>query len=316
MNFDVFVGTSTGSLIVPLAAIGDLPLLEKMYTTQTETSIVRKLRIGDRLKTDSIFDAMPLWELIQRTLTDEKFDRIQNLGKKIYLTTVCLQTEELVVFTNDKDAESKRGYEIRQIENANHFRRAMMASACQPIFMPAIQVNRDLPHHPEKNYQYIDGGVREYAGVEMAIDAGATAIFTILHSAKEPDIQQKQYGDLFSILERTIAIFISDVSKNDLVIPKLYNEALEYIQAVKNKMTREGLSKEDIDRYFYIRGRENPFENKLPLKIFTFRPDTHLGGGPGGLDFNPSDMTAMIKKGEQTGSDFIASLQPGELTWA
>jgi len=45
-----------------------------------------------------------------------------------------------------------------------------MASACQPVFMPPIMVNKDLAGDPERNFQYVDGGVREYAGVNMAID--------------------------------------------------------------------------------------------------------------------------------------------------
>ena len=38
--FDIYVGTSTGSLIVPLAAIGEIGLLEKIYTTQSKGTIV------------------------------------------------------------------------------------------------------------------------------------------------------------------------------------------------------------------------------------------------------------------------------------
>lgn len=129
--FDVFVGTSTGSLIVPLAAINDLDLLEEIYTTQREGTVVRKMRIGDRLNTDSIFDANPLMNLINTHFTDNKFDELIASGRQLYINATCLQTEELVVFTNDNDAISNAKYAIRKIENADHFRRAIMASACQ-----------------------------------------------------------------------------------------------------------------------------------------------------------------------------------------
>src|SRR5580765_3478129 len=233
--FDIYVGTSTGSLIVPLAAIDEINLLEEIYTTQSKGTIVKELRIGDRLNTDSVFDANPLWNLVNKYFTDARYNTLQAAGKKLYINTTCLQTEALTVFTNDTAATSKEGYEIRQIVNSNHFRRAIMGSACQPVFMPTIQVNKDLPGNAEKDYQYVDGGVREYAGIEMAIDAGATEIFTILLSTGVNTIENKVYNGLFSILQKTIDIFIDDVSKNDLVIPQLYNRALVYINAVQKK---------------------------------------------------------------------------------
>lgn len=317
LNFDAYVGSSTGSLIIPLMATGDLNLLETIYTTQTEGSIVKKLRIGDRLNTDSIFDANPLWNLINTHFTDAKYQTIQTSGKKLYINTVCLQTEEIVVFTNDTNFLANENYQVTQIENANHFRRAVMASACQPVFMPTIQINKDIANHPQKNFQFVDGGVRQYAGIEMAIDAGAKEIFTILLSSSDASApENKQYNNLFELLQKTISIFTTDVGKNDLIIPNQFNEALKYIDAVKKKMIREGVTKENVNKYFFIKGRENPYEDKVPLKLFTIRPDAPLGGGPGGLTFDKTEMKAMIKKGELGATNFIAALNPSDVTWA
>ena len=313
LSFDIFVGTSTGSLIVPLAAIDELALLEEIYTTQSEGTIVRKLRIGDRLNTDSIFDANPLWNLVNKHFTDDRYNALVASGKKLYINTTCLQTEDLTVFTNDDAATSNDRYAVRQIVNSDHFRRSIMASACQPVFMPTIQVNKNLPSNSEKDFQYVDGGVREYAGVEMAIDAGATEIFTILLSSSVNDVANKQYSDLFSLLERTMDIFITDVSKNDLIIPNQFNDALEYIAAVKRKMTNGGISAADINSYFNT--GDNPFEDKVPLKLFTIRPESPLGGGPGGLNFDMAEMKQMLAKGVGAATAFRDGLTPGDETW-
>jgi predicted acylesterase/phospholipase RssA len=315
LNFDIYVGTSTGSLIVPLVAIDEIALLEEIYTTQKKGTIVKELRIGDRLNTDSIFDANPLWALINKHFTDDRYDALIATEKKLYINTTCIQTGELVIFTNDNDAVSQKEYVIRKIVNADHFRRAIMASACQPVFMPTIQVNKNLPGNPEKDYQYVDGGVREYAGIEMAIDTGATEIFTILLSSKQTDPDTEYKGTLLKLLERTIDIFTADVGRNDLIIPQQYNEALKYIDAVKRKMINDGVSREDVNRYFTIRGRESPFEDKVPLKLFTIRPDTPLGGGPGGLTFDIAEMKAMLAKGMGSANAFSGSLNPGDITW-
>jgi len=154
-----------------------------------------------------------------------------------------------------------------------------------------------------------------YAGIQMAIDNGATEIFTILLSPDTKTIDDQEYINLFSILQKTIDIFTDDVGKNDLIIPAQYNEALNYIDAVKKKMQMGGLSDASIKEYFTIAGMESPFENKIPLKLFFFRPSSPLGGGPGGLTFDPVEMKGMLQKGATAAENFIASLNPADNTW-
>lgn len=316
LEFDSYVGTSTGSLIVPLAAMGAYDLLEELYTTQKTENIIKKSNLGDRLNQHSVFDANPLWELIEQYYNDDNYAILQASGKKIYLTTTCLQTSELVVFTNDPNPAQPDSYEVRTLLNADHFRKAVMASACQPVFMPPIKVNKNVPGEANPNHQYVDGGVREYAGVEMAIDNGATEIFTILLSTGGKVMIETEFKTILPILQQTIDIFTEDVGKNDLIIPSQYNEALLYIDAVKKKMIRSGIDEVKVNEYFKIRGKENPYEDKLPIKFFTFRPKTPLGGGPGGLTFEPEEMKKMIAAGQKITNEFIAGLNQGDITWA
>jgi predicted acylesterase/phospholipase RssA len=316
LTFDSYVGTSTGSLIAPLAAMGAYDLLEKLYTSITNDDIISKSNLGDRLNEHSVFDANPLWNLITQYYNDDNYEILKNSGKKIYLNTVCLQTSELVVFTNDPNPIEPKFYEIKTITSADHFRKAVMASACQPVFMPPIKVNSKVPGEPNPSFQFVDGGVREYAGVQMAIDSGATEIFTILLSTGEKVIVDSEFKSIFPILQQTIDIFTEDVGKNDLIIPQQYNEALQYIDAVKRKMKRLGVDAAQINEYFTIKGKENPYEDKLPLKLFTFRPEKPLGGGPGGLTFDKDEMKRMLAAGQKVSSNFIASLNPTDVTWA
>ncbi|HRO69309.1 MAG TPA: patatin-like phospholipase family protein [Chitinophagaceae bacterium] len=315
LDFDTLVGTSTGALIVPLAALGKTDLLEELYTTQKTENIVIKDNIGNRLNKDAIFEVTPLWDTINKYYTDAFYEELIESGKEIFLNTTCLQTEELVVFTTVQEPIPSKYYEVRRLVNAEHFRRAVLASACQPVFMTPVKVNKRVPGEPFPDHQFVDGGVREYAGVQMAIDNDAKEIFTILLASDQP-AEAPEFKTLFPILEQTISIFTTDVSKNDLVIPFLYNEAITYIDAVKKKMKRAGVSNEDIQNWFHIRGRENPFEDKIPLKIHIIKPSKPLGGGAGGLIFDPAEMKGMLAIGERQAKNFIASLSPGDVDWA
>jgi predicted acylesterase/phospholipase RssA len=311
LGFDAFVGTSTGSLLTPLAAIQEYALLEQLYTTQTTANVITKANIGDRLNEHSIFDATPLWNLISNFYTDARYNQLINSGKKFYLNAVCLQTAGLVVFTNDASATDGKYYTVKKIINADHFRRAVMASACQPVFMPPVKVNQHVPGEANPDYQFVDGGVREYVGIQMAIDAGADEIFTIILSPDKDDAIQTEFKTLLPILERTIDIFSTDVGKNDTLVPLQYNNALVYIDAVKKKMVADGLDETKVDGYFNT-GNDNPFAGKRPIKIYFIKPSDPLGGGPGGLTFDPAEMKNMLATGRQIFSQFVAGLSPND----
>ncbi len=316
LDFDIFVGTSTGSLMCPLVALREMDLVESIYTSQKTEDIIFKKRIGDSLNDTSIFDGSPLWNQLLRNYTDQRYQEIIDSGKKIFLTTVCMQSGEMVVFTNHTNPGVARHYTVKTLINADQFRKAIMASASQPVFMQPVKINLHVPGEPDPYFQFVDGGVREYAGIQMAIDNGATEIFTILLSPENDEAEMKEYKNLFSILERTISIFTDDVGKNDLIIPKFFNEGLEYIDAVKKKMISKGIGENEVEEYFSISGLESPYANKKPIKLFQFRPKAPLGGGAGGLSFDPAEMKEMIAKGETSANEFIAMLQPTVITWA
>ena len=303
--FDILVGTSTGSLIVPFVALDELDILEQLYTTVTTENIILKGNVGVRLLTDnSLYDAKPLANLVKQYYDDNRCNQLFALTKEVYLATTCLQTEKTVYFST-KNPSLVTDYEVTKLDAPDELRRAVMASACQPVFMPPMEVKKgSLPLR-----QYVDGGLREYAGIQLAIDAGAEEIYAILLSTGKDETIETPYGDALKILKQTIDIFISDVGENDIRVPAIYNRALRYIDAVKKKMKADGLTQVDINRYFNIPD-SNPFTGKKPLKIHLIRPSASLGGGPGGLDFDPAEMKGMLAKGELAITNYMANLPP------
>jgi len=306
-TFDIYIGTSTGSLIVPFAAAGALDLLEKMYTTVTTADIVQKdNNFAEQLLTeDSLFNADPLAKLVTQNYNDDFCNKLFASDKEVYLATTCLQTGESVFFST-KNPPAGADADVVKARNPDTFRRAVMASACQPVFMPPIEVEKGM----QPFRQYVDGGVRVYAGIQLAIDAGATEIYAILLSPAASAPEQVVFNDAFTILEHTIDIFTTDVAVNNLRLPMLFSQGLRYIADVKAAMLKKGKSQAEIDEFFNI-DHTNPFSGHDPVTIYVVRPDAALGGGPGGLDFVPADMKAMLAKGENSMTTFLANLPPG-----
>lgn len=316
LDFDIVVGTSTGALIAPMAALNDIATLEKVYTSTTTDQIILAQDLGEAiLEKRSVYNVSPLQQKIESIYNNDFYTQLQGSGKEVYIVTTCLQSEQVVVFTNNPAPHGGKYYETIVLQNTQHLQRAVLASACQPVFMNPITVNSKLTNHPLKDLQYVDGGVREYAGVQMAIDAGAEEIFVVLLSTGSPGTETAPYTNLLKIAGKTLQIFMEDVSKNDLIGPLEYNRSLNYLAAVKEKMLHEGVAQADIDKYFDVAGVDNPFEGKKSLQIHIIRPNKTLDGGMGGLIFNPTDMKDMMAFGESSSNVYIASLNPSQVDW-
>src|ERR1700712_5230529 len=93
LEFDIFIGTSTGSLIAPFASVGMIDKLVQLYTTITTDQIVLQGNLGSRLLNEtSLFDATPLAALISQYYNDEVCNKVFQSSKEIYFATTCLQT--------------------------------------------------------------------------------------------------------------------------------------------------------------------------------------------------------------------------------
>lgn len=317
LNFDVIVGTSTGALIAPFAATGDLNLLKNIYTKTKNKDILVKYGIGRRLKEkkDSIYSVNPLRRLLDKNLTKTRYNKIINSGKELHILTTCLQTKRLAIFTTSNQVFDNSYYDTYKITDLEHMKEAVLASACQPVFMPTIRVNLNNNNTQDKRHQFVDGGVVEYAGIELAIDSNVDEVIGVVLSKEKSVSNNTEYDDIISVLKRTIDVFSNEVGQNDVRLPQLYNESLKYIDSVKRKLKRLGVSSSIIDQAFTIRGNKSPFENKKPIDIHLIRPLQELNGGPGGLDFIPNNMLSMFNQGGIDTGQYLASLTPIPNDW-
>jgi NTE family protein len=310
IKFDMVCGTSTGALMTPLVATKELPLMEQIYTPKSTPDIVDTTRVGKRFLdgANSIFDGRPLVRLAQETYTQARYNKILQSGVDIFINTVCLQTQKVVVFSTKDMPLAGQDYDVIKVTDKDELIRAIIASASQPFFMSPIDI-RSSDATPR---QYVDGGLREYLSIQLAIDNGATDIYAVALSPKDQAPDNVKQSSLIDILKLSVDIFSTDVGVSDIKIPQIYNQGLKYIDEVKTKMKDSGMTDAQIESLFTTNG-DNPFQNKRQLKIHIIRPALKLKGGMGGLEFVPADMIEMKINGEATAKKYFEDLAVGNI---
>ncbi len=290
IEFEIISGTSTGGLIAPLAAIKDIESLERIYTTNSTEDLLLKGDIGDRvLNHNSLFSVKPFIRLARQEFPASAYERLISSGVEIFVSTVCLQTKRLVYFTNS-NLQGSDEYDVIQVADHDEMLRAVIASAEQPVFMPPIEI-RSSDTEPR---QYVDGGVREYAPIQVAIDAGATDILAILLSSGRSGVRNQRYQRIFDILERTVSSYSDEVGANDLAIPQLYSRGTEYVHRLRQKVMAEpGWSPSRVDDIFRVDG--SPFSRQRTVRIEVLRLRNNFGLN--GLEFDPDRMKLMLQDG-------------------
>lgn len=208
--YDITIGCSTGSLIAPLAVLGEWSRLAEAYTNVTQKSIFNvnpfkkngnvkifkslfRLLIGKQ----SIGENYNLLDLIPVIFTKKDYERIIELKKEVIITVCNInstfnQTEYIYL--------SKTPYK--------EFVKYMWASTCVPIICNSYKVN---------NAEYVDGGTTEVAPLNKALEYNPTNIDLYLHSIK-PKIGIKKFTtNIFQKIIRIGKIQRDEIRLNDIL---------------------------------------------------------------------------------------------------
>lgn len=295
LSFDVLAGTSTGALITPMiAAQGKdaLATLEKEYTTVTTRDILSGLpTVRVITGKPSLYDSDPLEKRIRTHITDDVFRTLRDGPRQLAVTTVDLRDGKLVYFQTGPRIQTDEP--VVQVTSREQLVRAVYSSASIPVAMPPVVNTRD--GHPEDGY--VDGGVREYAPIEVAIDAGATDICCIILAPpfeKRP-LYTKRFGSVVDVLQRTLDMLTEEVGASDVKMSQLYTRGRVYLDRVRDGLAREGVSEEVLHRAFDESGVPNPFAGKVAVSLRIIRPPEMLRGDT--IKFDPEDMRWNLEYG-------------------
>ncbi|HYG37996.1 MAG TPA: patatin-like phospholipase family protein [Cytophagales bacterium] len=213
-TFDIVSGTSTGSLIASMAAIGEIDLLEQVYSTVTNQDILLQQNIVQNLTNNKpfIFDTEPLRELIVKHITDSVFQKIVQSNTTLCLSGISLQNGALTVFST-KDLPPTADYNTIKINTKKELVDAMVASSSQAGFLPPVNINGE---------QFVDGGNREVIPTRIAVNLLPDEIFVISNNPNRIFPTTENYTNILKVLMRAIAIFIQEVRENDMAVLRLY----------------------------------------------------------------------------------------------
>ncbi|MFK7771681.1 MAG: patatin family protein [Saprospiraceae bacterium] len=218
-DYDLLVGTSTGALIVPFAAVGKIDKLKKIFTSITQKDIfnispftirkrhglfiskmnyvgmVRQFVAGKK----TFGESKNLRKLIGKNLTVEHFEEIKNSGKEV-LVTVANLTAKRVQYKSILDCEYL------------DFCDWMWASSNIVPFMSLVKKN---------GQEYADGSFGEYIPIQHAINKGATKIDVIILNPKDHNINTLPSRNAFDVLTKTFDFMLSQIEKDDIAIGNL-----------------------------------------------------------------------------------------------
>jgi predicted patatin/cPLA2 family phospholipase len=218
-QYDLFVGCSTGSLLISHLAIGKIEKIKKVYTSVSQDDIfsinpfkIKKTKTGyktsiNHFNTIRTFikgcptfgESDNLRQLIRNTITREDFNAIKAHNKKVIFTVSNL-TLDTIEYYNSDDCSYKDYCDWA------------WASCNFTPFMSILNKN---------NYQYADGGFGSYVPILCAIENGACDIDVIILENENKDTKHSVITNPFSLLFRTFKFINHQNSTKDIIIGKL-----------------------------------------------------------------------------------------------
>ena len=219
ITYDIFIGTSTGSLMVSHLALGKIDALKKIYTEVNQRSIfnINPFRILNKngvtivnirhtatvlnfLKGSKTFgESKNLRKLISKNITKDIYDAILKEKKEVIVTVSNFTANRI-------EYKSIRKY------NYEDFCDWIWGSCNYIPFMSLLEKN---------GHQYGDGGFGCLIPIREAIERGAKVIDAIILETETTQINRMPAKNPFSLLFTIQEFMMEHVEKHNITIGKL-----------------------------------------------------------------------------------------------
>ena len=218
-SYDIFLGTSAGSLLIPLLSLGEIEKLHTIFTTVTQGDIFNInpfviLGKDDNYRTainhfgivrmfikrkKTFGESLNLREVIRKFLTEEDFLKIKNANPDVVVTVSNLTTMQVE-------------YKSIKVSSYDDFCDWMWASSNVVPFMSLLQ---------KDNFEYADGALGNNVPVYRAIQMGATDIDIIILKTNNPEIKNPPVRNALELTERAFDFMLNQIQVDDLIIGQM-----------------------------------------------------------------------------------------------
>ncbi len=218
-NYELFVGTSTGSLLISHLALGKIEKIKEVYTSVNQNSIfshrpfrIKKGKYGGKeigidhfnvlrnfIRGSKTFgESHHLKELITRTFTRDEFDALKQGTKDIVVTVSNLSL-------NQVEYKALHDFEYHDFID-------WIWISCNYVpFMSLVQ---------KDGCEYADGGFGSMVPIEEAINRGATTVDVIILETEVTYYNRLPSKNVFSLLTNMHSYMLDRVEKQNIRIGK------------------------------------------------------------------------------------------------
>lgn len=216
IQYDIFSGSSTGALLAPMLASGDIDRIKKVYTTVRQEDIfnicpfiIRKKKgiykskinhlgiIKLFLRGKKTFgESFALRELIKNTFTEDHYKMIKEKHKKV-----------IVAVSNFSYNVVEHKY-LRDCHYGDFIDWIWISCNFVP-FMSLVRKNGN---------EYADGGFGNFIPLEEAIDTGAKEIDVIVLTPRRKSINKLPSRNAFSLLMNSLDFMLAQIAKDEKYI--------------------------------------------------------------------------------------------------
>ncbi len=220
-KYDLFMGTSTGSLLIPLLSINEIDKIKAIYTSVTQKDIfhicpciIKKRKDGSFrtkinhlgilkmfIKKEKTFgNSKNLLQLIHNTLSKEDFNRMLESPADVVVTVSNLSTNQVE-------------YKSAKEGSYDDFCDWIWASSNIIPFMSLLEKN---------GFEYADGGMADLIPITESIRRGATEIDIIVLKSNQPKDPKTPVKNALDLTTRAFDFMLHQISQDDITIGKLH----------------------------------------------------------------------------------------------
>ena len=218
-NYDMFLGTSTGSLLVPHLAVGEIGKLYDIFTNVQQHDIFSISPFVQRKKGDreyvSIDFINSLWQFIRRKRT---FGESKSLKRHIKKNFTFEEYQKIKTIKHDVVVTvanlSMNRVEYKSIRDCSY------QEFCDWIWISCNYIPF-MSLATRNGHEYADGGLGSVIPIREAILRGATEVDAIVLEAENMDKQKVLGKNPFSLMLNLFGHLLDQVERNDIEIGKL-----------------------------------------------------------------------------------------------